>query len=250
MRIIRAKNDLEMSRRAANLIAAQLLSKPSSVLGLATGSTPLGVYRELIEWYQRGDLDFSQAKSVNLDEYCGLSPACRQSYRYYMNKNFFEHVNIRLENTYLPDGLSVNPDEEAARYDRQIRRLGGIDLQLLGIGNTGHIGFNEPADVFTGPTHVEKLNPRTVEANSRFFDSPDQVPEFAITMGITPIMQAQKIILLASGARKAEILFRACFGPITPFVPASILQVHRDVTVVADEDALSLILRDRPEFLH
>lgn len=239
MKIKTTKDYADMCRKAANIVSAQIILRPDSVLGLATGSTPLGVYRQLIDWYDKGDLDFSAVRSVNLDEYCGLSPEHPQSYHRYMRENFFEHINIRMENTHVPDGLAADTDAACAAYDALIASLGGIDLQLLGIGPTGHIGFNEPGDSFEKTTHPVALREETLRANARFFSSEAEVPRKAVTMGIKSIMQARKIVLMASGAGKAEILERALFGPVTPLVPASILQLHPDVTVVADAEALS-----------
>ncbi len=241
MKIISAPDYQSMSRKAANIISAQVILFPNSVLGLATGSTPLGVYNQLIEWYKKGDLDFSKVHSVNLDEYCGLSVEHEQSYRYYMNENFFHHINIPIENTNVPNGLAKDIDAECRRYDKVISSLGGIDLQLLGIGHTGHIGFNEPDEDFDKTTHCVRLKQKTIDANARFFASADEVPKYAVTMGIKAIMQAKKLLLVANGTNKADILYRSLFGSITPEVPASILQLHNDVTVVADEEALSVI---------
>ena len=247
MKIIHATDYDDMSRKAANIISAQVILYPDSVLGLATGSTPLGVYRQLADWYRKGDIDFSKVRSVNLDEYVGLAPDHDQSYHYYMQENFFRHVNIKPENTNVPNGLAKDTDAECARYDRLISDLGGIDLQLLGIGHTGHIGFNEPDQDFNKMTHKVELKQKTIDANARFFNSADEVPKYALTMGMKAIMQARKILLVANGGSKAEILSRALFGPVTPAVPASILQLHPDVTVVADADALSVICREHPE---
>jgi len=241
MKIITASDYQSMSRKAANIISAQVILNPNSVLGLATGSTPVGVYKQLIEWYKKDDIDFSKVHSVNLDEYVGLSPEHDQSYHYYMKDNFFSHVNIKPENTNVPNGLADDIDAECVRYDKLITNLGGIDLQLLGIGNTGHIGFNEPNEDFDKMTHKVKLTQKTIDANARFFDSVDDVPKYAVTMGIKAIMQAKKILLVANGEGKADILYRSLFGPITPVVPASILQLHPNVTVVADAAALSVI---------
>ena len=246
MKIISAPDYQSMSRKAANIISAQVILFPSSVLGLATGSTPLGVYSQLIEWYKKDDIDFSKVHSVNLDEYCGLSTEHEQSYRNYMNANFFSQGNIPVENTNVPNGLAKDIDAECRRYDNVISSLGGIDLQLLGIGHTGHIGFNEPDDDFDKTTHCVKLKQKTIDANARFFDNAADVPQYAITMGIKAIMQAKKIRLGADGASKAEILCRSLFGPITPEVPASILQLHNDLTVVADEEALKVIREQYP----
>ncbi|NCC77356.1 MAG: glucosamine-6-phosphate deaminase [Clostridia bacterium] len=239
MKIISAPDYAAMSRKAANIISAQVILKPDSVLGLATGSTPVGVYRQLADWYRKGDLDFAKVRTVNLDEYCGLAPDHPQSYRFYMETNLFGQVNIHPENTHLPDGLAEDPAAECARYDHLISELGGIDLQLLGIGHNGHIGFNEPDEAFGKMTHQVQLNAMTVEANARFFTDADEMPKFAFTMGIRAIMQARKILMVVSGFDKAEILRLALTGPVTPAVPGSILQLHPDVTVVADEAALA-----------
>lgn len=241
MRIYSAKDYNEMSRKAANIISAQIIMKPDAVLGLATGSTPIGTYRQLIDWYNKGDLDFSDIRSVNLDEYKGLAADNEQSYAYFMKTNLFDHVNIKKENTYIPNGLETNIELECARYNNIIRSLGGIDLQLLGIGNNGHIGFNEPGEAFEKETHCVKLTENTIQANARFFDNIEDVPKYAYSTGIKNIMQAKSILLVASGEAKADALYRSLFGPITPSVPASILQLHNNVSIVADEDALSII---------
>ncbi|MBR2339064.1 MAG: glucosamine-6-phosphate deaminase [Clostridia bacterium] len=232
MKIIETKNYAEMSKRAADLIAAQVLLKPDAVLGLATGSTPIGLYDELVRRYEAGELDFSAIRSVNLDEYCGLDGTNDQSYRYFMNTHLFDRVNIDPKNTNVPNGKATDFAAEGERYDALIRQLGGIDIQLLGIGLDGHIGFNEPDDAFTGPTHEVKLDPSTIAANARFFASEDEVPRSAITMGMASIMQARRVLLVANGNSKAEILKKALFGPITPQVPASLLQLHPDLTVI------------------
>ena len=241
MRIIAVKNYDEMSRKAANLIGAQVIMKPDCVLGLATGSTPVGTYKNLIAACEAGDLDFSQVTSVNLDEYKGLSGDHDQSYRYFMNTNLFNHVNINKENTNVPNGLTEDGDAECARYDAVIDEAGGIDLQLLGIGGNGHIGFNEPADIFEKGTHLVTLTEETRQANARFFASIDDVPTHAYTMGVGNIMSAKKVLLLANGEAKAQALYASLFGPVDPRVPASILQLHADVTIIADEAALSII---------
>ncbi|MFA9381924.1 MAG: glucosamine-6-phosphate deaminase, partial [Acetanaerobacterium sp.] len=206
MKIINASDYNDMSRKAANIISAQVILFPRSVLGLATGSTPLGTYRQLTEWYRKGDIDFSEVHSVNLDEYFGLSPDNPQSYHYYMQNHFFSQVNTRRDNTFIPNGTAMDAQAECARYDGLISSLGGIDLQLLGLGHTGHIGFNEPDASFGKMTHVVRLKPETIEANARFFTNIDEVPKAAITMGIRSIMQAKKILLLISGSNKADIL--------------------------------------------
>ncbi len=243
MQIYRAKDYHGMSRKAANIISAQVIMKPSCVLGLATGSTPIGTYRQLIEWYEKGDLDFAHVTSVNLDEYKGLSGDNDQSYRYFMNHNFFSHINIPMERTFVPNGLEKNSDAACAAYNEIIRSCGGIDLQLLGLGHNGHIGFNEPGEAFEKETHCVDLTESTIEANKRFFEKEEDVPRQAYTMGIKNIMQARKILLVVSGEDKADILAQVLEGPITPQVPASILQLHNDVTVVADEAALSKLTR-------
>ena len=235
------KDYQDVSRKAANIMSAQIIMKPNAVLGLATGSTPVGLYKQLIEWYNKGDLDFSQITSVNLDEYKGLSGDNDQSYRYFMNTNLFDHVNIDKTRTYVPNGLEEDSDKACADYNEIIRSVGGIDIQLLGIGGNGHIGFNEPGEAFEKETHCVDLTESTIKANARFFESMDEVPKQAYTMGIKNIMAAKKILLVATGSAKADALYKSLYGPITPNVPASILQLHQDVTVVADEDALSLI---------
>ncbi len=236
MKFLTVKSYEELSRLAANLIAAQINMKPDCVLGLATGSSPLGTYARLAELCAAGDVDFSAVTSVNLDEYVGLTGDNEQSYRYFMDHNLFSKVNIRPEATYVPSGVSADPVEEGKRYDALIQSLGGIDLQLLGIGLDGHIGFNEPDDCFTKETHPVQLDESTIEANARFFASRDDVPRQAVTMGMGAIMDARKVLLIANGQNKKEILEKAFYGPITPQVPASILQLHPDVTVIYSEN--------------
>ena len=239
MRIIKAKDYDDLSRKAANIISAQVLLKPDCVLGLATGSTPIGTYKQLIEWYEKGDLDFSAAKSVNLDEYRGLTKDNDQSYYYFMYNNLFKHININMENTNVLDGTEPDSEKECSRYENVIEAYGGVDLQLLGLGHNGHIGFNEPDKDFPRTTHCVDLTQSTIEANKRFFASVDDVPKQAYTMGIGTIMKARKILLVVSGADKAQILHDVLCGPVTPEVPASILQLHSDVIVVADEAAMA-----------
>ncbi len=239
MKIIRAKDYNDMSRKAANIISAQVIMKPNCVLGLATGGTPVGIYKQLIDWYNKGDLDFSEVTTVNLDEYRGLPRDNPQSYWYFMHDNLFNHVNIDHDRINLPDGTNQDAKEECQRYDDIIQYVGGIDLQLLGIGHDGHIGFNEPGSAFELGTHCVDLTEETIEANKRFFASADDVPRQAYTMGIKTIMQARKVLLVASGKDKAAIVKKAFFGPVTPEVPASILQMHPDFILVADEAALS-----------
>lgn len=236
MNFIKVKNYEELSHITAKLIAAQIVVKPNCVLGLATGSSPVGAYKKLIEKYNKGDLDFSKVTSVNLDEYVGLDGSNDQSYRYFMNDNLFNHVNIDKAKTFVPDGCAADYEKECELYDNRVKELGGIDLQLLGIGLDGHIGFNEPEDFFTGPTHVVDLDESTIKANARFFESEADVPRKAVTMGMMSIMQAKKVVLIANGAAKKEIVEKAFFGPITPFVPASILQLHPDLTVIYSEN--------------
>ena len=232
MKYIEVDSYEKMSRHAANIISAQVIIKENSVLGLATGSTPLGTYKQLIDWYKKGDIDFSAVSSVNLDEYVGLDENDGQSYRHYMNENFFDHINIDKSNTFVPIGNAEDLEKECKKYDEKINQLGGIDLQLLGIGLDGHIGFNEPADSFAKKTHIINLHDSTIKANSRFFNSIDDVPKQAVTLGLVSIMRAKKIILIASGKEKYEILQKALYGPITPKIPASILQIHPDITVI------------------
>lgn len=241
MRLIRAKDYDELSAIAARVIGAQVTLKPNCVLGLATGSSPEGTYKELIAAYNRGELDFSQVRTVNLDEYVGLEPTHDQSYAYFMRDRFFDHVNIDLKNTNVPDGMNPDPAAECARYDALIQSMGGIDLQLLGIGPNGHIGFNEPGDTFSLGTQQIKLTQSTLEANKRFFASIDEVPTHARTMGIRDIMQARRILLVASGENKAQAVKGLLTGAISPQMPCTILQYHPDCIVVADEAALSAL---------
>ena len=241
MRIYRATDYKDMSRKAANIISAQVIMKPNCVLGLATGSSPIGTYEQLVEWYKKGDLDFSEVKTANLDEYKGLDRTNDQSYYYFMNDHLFSKVNIDMANVNIPNGMEPDAEKECARYEAKIHSLGGVDLQLLGLGHNGHIGFNEPNSEFDKVTHCVNLTESTIEANKRFFASIDDVPRQAYTMGIKTIMQAKKILIVVSGEDKAEIVKKAFFGPITPEVPASVLQLHNDVTLVGDAAALSLI---------
>lgn len=241
MRIVIAKDYEDMSARAARIVAGQIYLKPNSVLGLATGGTPLSMYKELIRVHQEVGLDFSEVISFNLDEYLGLPIDDEQSYYYYMYQNFFNHVNIKKENTYIPNGMVEDVELECHNYDKGIQKRGGIDLQVLGIGNNGHIGFNEPDIKFEATTHKVKLDEETINANARFFNTLEEVPQFAISMGIKTIMHAKKILLLANGESKAEVLYRALFDGITPEIPASILQLHQDVTVIVEENAAKFL---------
>ena len=232
----------DMSLKAANLILAQVTMKPDSVLGLATGSTPIGTYQQLIERFHAGDVDFSRVRTVNLDEYRGLTREDPQSYYYFMQEHLFSHINIAPDASFIPDGMNDDVQAVCDAYEETIRGLGGVDLQLLGLGNNGHIGFNEPGEVFEKETHCVDLAQSTIEANARFFASVDDVPTQAYTMGIQTIMNAKKILVIVNGAGKAEILKKAFYGPVTPEVPASILQMHPDVTVIADETACGGLL--------
>ena len=239
MRIYQEADYDAMSRRTAAIIAAEVIGKPDCVLGLATGSTPVGAYRQLAAWNREGLLSFGAVTTVNLDEYRGLGPDHAQSYRHFMRANLFDQVDIRPERTYLPDGLAADPAAECRRYDALVESLGGTDLQLLGLGHNGHIGFNEPGKAFIRETHVVDLARSTIEANARFFHREEEVPRQAITMGIGAIMAAGRVLVAVSGADKAEAVRAAFCGPITPEVPASILQLHRDVVLVGDAAALS-----------
>ncbi len=228
-------------QESSDIISAQVIMKPNCVLGLATGSTPIGTYDQLVEWYNKGDLDFSEVTTVNLDEYKGLPRTNDQSYYYFMHQHLFDRVNIDPERTNVPNGMEPDAEKECGRYEELIRSLGGVDLQLLGLGHNGHIGFNEPGEAFEKETHCVDLTESTIEANKRFFASADDVPKQAYTMGIKTIMQAKKILIVVNGENKADIVERAFFGPVTPEVPASILQLHNDVTLVGDEAALAKI---------
>ncbi len=241
VRILKVKDPEAMGKLAADQFESLILSKPACVLGLATGSSPLPLYRELVKRNQEGRIDFSHVRSANLDEYKGLSPDHPQSYRYFMQSNLFDHINIRPENTIVPDGQAEDVATMCAEYERKIEAWGGVDLQLLGLGHDGHIGFNEPDDHFPAMTHEVGLLEITREANKRFFDSIDEVPTAAYTMGIGTVMAARKILMVVTGRDKAEILKASLQGPITPQVPASILQLHPDVTVICDEAAASLL---------
>lgn len=239
MRVIITENYDKLSEKAAQIISSQVTLKPDSILGLATGSTPIGTYKYLIEGYQKNLLDFSSVTTFNLDEYCTLSNSHPQSFSYFMFTNLFDHINIKKGNVHIPSGISEDVNKECTEYDRAIENMGGIDLQLLGVGHNGHIGFNEPDDEFIAPTHVVDLTQKTIDANSRFFDSPDDVPKQAVTMGMKSIMFAKKILFIAIGEEKAEIVSKMINGKITPKVPASILQLHPDITVVLDKDSAS-----------
>lgn len=240
LRIYEADHYQALSRKAAAILSAQILIKPDCVLGLATGETPQGIYGYLTRWYDEENLDFSQVRTVNLDEYMGLAPDHPCSYHRYMAENLFNHVNIAPENTHIPAAVAVDTRAQCAAYDALISGLGGTDLQVLGIGENGHIGFNEPGEAFIKETHVVHLSESTIRANARFFESHTEVPRCAVTMGIKSILQSKHILLVVSGEKKARALYDAFFGPITPQLPASILQLHPHVSMVADKAALSL----------
>ena len=237
MKIIRANDYADMSRKAANILSAQIILKPDCVLGLATGGTPVGAYQQLVEWYNKGDLDFSGVTTVNLDEYRGLPKDHPESYWSFMHRNLFDHVNIDPAHIHLPDGTNPDADDACAQYNQIIHSVGGIDLQLLGIGRNGHIGFNEPGDHFPTRTHETALAEITRQANARFFTSEAEVPAAAYTMGVGTVMAARRILMIVTGADKSDILHKAFFGPVTPWVPASILQFHPDVTLICDRAA-------------
>ncbi len=237
MNLIKTDSYEAMSKEAAKLIAAQMIAKPNSILGLATGSSPIGTYKELIRMNEAGEIDFSDITTVNLDEYVGLPRENDQSYYYFMNDNLFNHVNIDKARTHVPSGMAADAEAECSGYEALIQSLGGVDLQLLGLGHNGHIGFNEPDVDFSKVTHCVDLQESTIQANKRFFASIDDVPRKAYTMGIGTIMRAKKIVMVVSGADKADIVCKAFAGPVTPSVPASILQFHPDVTIICDAAA-------------
>ncbi len=237
MNIVVCKNQEIQGEAAACIFAAQVLRKPDSILGFATGSTPLCTYSALASLYQRGTLSFRNVRSYNLDEYVGLDPSHEQSYARFMEENLFSKIDIAKGNHHVPNGIAADVDAEASRYEAAIQAAGGIDLQLLGIGLNGHIGFNEPGDGFPNATHSVTLTESTIEANKRFFASADEVPRQALSMGIGTIMRAREIVLLISGEAKADITVAALRGPVTPKVPASILKLHSHVTVILDEAA-------------
>lgn len=240
MKIVVVDNYDEMSKVAAEELASVINNKPEAVLGLATGGTPVGMYKELIKMYNEKKLDFSKVTSVNLDEYVGLSGDHDQSYRYFMNTNIFNHVNIRKDHTFVPNGLAEDMKEECSNYDKRIEELGGIDAQILGIGNNGHIGFNEPSDELSLGTNLTDLQESTIEANARYFASKEEVPTQALTMGLGAIMKAKKIIILASGEAKAEIIDKVINGKITTQIPATMLHMHSNVILIVDKEAAKL----------
>ncbi len=245
MRLIITEDYRALSEKAAGIFAAQVTLKPESVLGLATGSTPVGMYEALIRLAKEENIDFSRVTTFNLDEYRGLPGSHPQSYRYFMDHRLFIPLGLDRARTFIPDGTADDPGAEALRYEAAIQAAGGVDFQLLGIGGNGHIGFNEPCGHFPVRTHLVQLTGSTISANSRFFASPDEVPREAVTMGIGTILKARRVLLLASGTGKAEILWRALYGPVTPEVPASVLQLHPGLWVVADRAAAAeIILRE------
>ncbi len=249
MKIIRAKDYAELSKKAANIMAAQIINKPDCVLGLATGSSPIGLYKELIKKYENGDISFSKVRTINLDEYRGITKDNDQSYYYFMNDNLFSHVDIKAENTNIPNGENPDAEAECARYDAVIESFGGADIQLLGIGHDGHIGFNEPSDHFEKGTNCIDLTQMTIEANARFFASIDDVPKQAYTMGCGSIMKAKTVLLVANGKAKADIIYKAACGEVTPQIPASILQMHPNAIFVCDDEALSVVAEKCPEMI-
>ena len=241
MRIIVVENYDEMSKKAASIIASNVILKPNSILGLATGDTPLGMYKELIRLYNDKEVDFANVTTFNLDEYFGLKKSNEQSYDFYMNKNLFSNINVNAERINIPNGEALNVEEECKRYENAIKAAGGIDVQVLGIGVNGHIGFNEPNVNFEAETHLVTLDEKTIESNSRFFETIEQVPTTAISMGIKTIMHSKKIVLLANGKSKADAIYKSLKGKICPDVPASILQLHQDVVVIIDKEAATLL---------
>lgn len=242
MEILTCKDYSAMSQKAAEIIASQIKSKPDSALGLATGSTPIKMYDQLVEMHKDSLIDFSQIKTFNLDEYCELPQSNPQSYYYFMEENFFRKVNLKKEQIYIPNGVAEDLELECVNYDNLIDSSGGIDLQVLGIGNNSHIGFNEPKDYFEKNTHITQLDESTLEANARFFDDNiEAVPKKAITMGIGSIFKSKKIMLLASGESKAKAIYNTLYGKITPTVPSSILNLHPNVIIILDEKAASLL---------
>lgn len=249
MRIIVCENYELLSKKAAQIVASQIILEPKSIIGLATGSTPIGMYKNLIQMYKDGLIDFSKTKTFNLDEYYKLSIDNNQSYHYFMYENLFNHINIKEEHIFIPNGMSNDIDTECILYDKKIDDNGGIDIQVLGIGNNAHIGFNEPTINFNKGTHIVTLDDSTRKANARFFNSLDEVPKKAITMGTGSIFKSKKIMLLASGKNKAKAIYNTVYGKITPEVPSSILQFHKDVILILDKDAASLLNKDDYEIM-
>lgn len=248
MRIIVCDNYDLLSKKAAQIVGSQMILNPKSILGLATGSTPIGMYKNLIKMYEEGLIDFSKTTTFNLDEYYQLPINNDQSYHYFMDENLFNHININRENIHIPNGMADDIDAECVLYDKMIDD-NGIDIQILGIGNNAHIGFNEPTINFNKGTHMVTLDESTREANARFFNSLDEVPTKAITMGTGSIFKSKKILLLASGANKAEAIYNTVHGKVTPEVPSSILQFHKDVIIILDKEAASLLNEDDYELM-
>lgn len=244
MRILVCKNYEEMSKKAAQMILSQITLKPNSVLGLATGSTPIGMYKNLVDMYNHGIIDFSEVTTFNLDEYYQLPRTNNQSYYYFMHDNLFNHINVRPQNVNIPNGMTNDVEAECEKYDSDIKSSGGIDIQVLGIGHNAHIGFNEPTINFETGTHLVDLKESTIEANARFFDSIDNVPKKAVTMGTGSIFKAKKIMLLASGEGKADAIYNTVYGKVTPEVPSSILQFHNDIVLILDEAAASKLNKE------
>lgn len=244
MKIVVVKNSEEMSKKAGRLIGSQVIVKENCVLGLATGSTPIGTYQDMIAQYKEGVLDFSKVSVFNLDEYIGVTADNDQSYAYFMKENLFQHVNIDLAKTNIPSGMATDMEAECLAYEAKMKAAGGVDLQLLGIGNNGHIGFNEPDHNFSQRTHTVQLTESTIEANARFFKTKEEVPTMAVTMGIKTIMNARKVVLVATGKGKAQAIYGTVLGPIDPQVPSSILQLHKDTVLVIDEEAASLLPKE------
>ena len=247
MKVVICSSYEEMSIRAAEIFTRRIREKPNIVLGLATGETPVGTYKELIRLHKEEGLDFSQATTFNLDEYAGLSPSHPQSYRYFMDKNLFDEINIKKENTHILSGLAEDLEAECASFEERIASAGGIDLQFLGIGSNGHIAFNEPGSARTSRTHLVDLAESTIQDNARFFDDPSRVPRQALTLGIGAIIEAREIMLLASGQGKARAIASSVEGPLTLAVPASALQLHPNAVLIIDQAAASQLKREYPQ---
>ncbi|MFQ5753326.1 MAG: glucosamine-6-phosphate deaminase [bacterium] len=244
MLVVIEENYAELSQDAARRVADLIKKKPDCVLGLATGSTPLGLYRELIRMHKEEGLDFSQVTTFNLDEYVGLGDDHEQSYHFFMQKHLFNHINIKADSVNIPDGMAEDIEDACLRYEEKIEKLGGIDLQILGIGANGHIAFNEPLSSLGSRTRIKTLTDKTRWDNAHFFNSIDEVPKFAITMGVGTIMETRAILLLASGKGKAEAIVKTVEGPITAMVPATMVQMHRDAVILVDREAASLLSRE------
>jgi len=251
MEVIVQKTPADMSRAAAREVANVLNAKPNAVLGMATGSTPLGLYQELVRLHKRGELDFSHVTTFNLDEYVGLPITHPQSYHQFMHENFFRHINIPPQNIHIPSGTTNNYPAFCAWYEQRIRDAGGIDLQILGIGSDGHIAFNEPGSSLSSRTRLKTLSKQTIDDNARFFERRDDVPVYAITMGVGTILDARRLVLVASGKGKAKAIAQAVEGPVTSMVTASAIQMHREATVIVDDAAAAgLEMRDYYEFIY